>query len=71
MSRLLQSQADTKFNVLNFTIDGYIEYVAKVNDAPLKEKFSENRRLELQINKIEAISTSNTVNVKVKLPLTP
>ena len=71
MSRLLQSQADTKFNVLNFTIDGYIEYVAKVNDAPLKEKFSENRRLELQINKIEAISTSNTVNVKKKLPLTP
>ena len=71
MSRLLQSQVDTKFNVLNFTIDGYIEYVAKVNDAPLKEKFSENRRLELQINKIEAISTSNTVNVKVKLPLTP
>ena len=47
LSRLLQSQADTKFNVLNFTIDGYMEYVAKVNAAPVKEKFSENRRLEL------------------------
>lgn len=47
MDRLLQSQADTKFNVLNFTIDGYMEYVAKVNAAPVKEQFSENRRLGL------------------------
>ena len=69
MSRLLQSQADTKFNVQNFSLDSYIEHVVKV--APVKEMFSENRRLELQINKIEAISISNTVNVKVKLPLTP
>ncbi len=43
-ARLLQSQPDTKFNVFNFTIDGYMEYLAKMNAYPKKEKFGENRR---------------------------
>lgn len=43
-ARLLQSQPDTKFNVFNFTIDGYMEYLAKINAYPKKEKFGENRR---------------------------
>ena len=44
LPRLLQSQSETKYNVLNFSMNDYLEYVAKLNALPVKEKFGENRR---------------------------
>ena len=44
LPRLLQSQSETKYNVFNFSMNGYLEYVAKLNALPVKEKFGENRR---------------------------
>ena len=42
--RLLQTQFEAKFNVFNFSIDGYAEYVANMLALPVKAKFGENRR---------------------------
>ena len=43
-TRLLQSQSETKYNVFNFSVDSYIENLAKMNALPVKEKLGENRR---------------------------
>ena len=42
--RLIQSQSGTKYNVFNFSTNGYLQYVAKLGALPMKEKFGENKR---------------------------